>query len=93
MNDCRILRTVIPIDDAWHTTELRGPIVHVATRHETLVEFWWLNNPDNPAEQRSFRVVGTGHPIPFAPLARHVGSAITPSGLFVWHLFMGFLDE
>ena len=86
MTDRRILRAVVPVDDGWHTREVRGRIVHVGTRKENAVEFWWLDDPDAPAEKREFRVVGTGQPLGFVALARHVGTAITPSGRYVWHL-------
>lgn len=85
MRPRRILREAIPVDDLWHTIELQGPIVHVASREEGAVEIWWLDDPALPAEARSFRVVGTGQPLAPA-LAHHVGTAITPSGRFVWHL-------
>jgi hypothetical protein len=80
-----ILRCSIPIDDQWHTLTLTGLIVHVATRGEDYVEIWFIEDPDGTPEVRAFRVVGTGHPLEPA-LTRHVGTAITPSGRFVWHL-------
>lgn len=91
MNQRRILRAVVPVDDAWHTHVIRGRIVHVASRQEDAVEFWWLDAPQAPAERHSFRVFGTGQPIDFG--AWHVGTASTPTGQLVWHLFGGFADE
>jgi hypothetical protein len=81
----QIYRQAIPVDDNWHTLELSGPIVHVATRGEDYIEIWFLDDPAVAAETRAFRVVGTGEPMAPA-LAIHVGTAITPSGRFVWHL-------
>lgn len=80
-----MLRVAIPVDDAWYTVQMRGPIVHVATRVPDEVEVWWLNAPTTPPHTREFIVVGTGHDIP--AYCRHVGSAIVPSGTLVWHLF------
>lgn len=85
MTDRRILRAVVPVDDTWHPREVRGEIVHVGTRKENAVEFWWLDDPAAVAERRVFQVVGTGEPLT-PKLTRHVGSAITPSGRYVWHL-------
>lgn len=80
-----IYREVIQVDDQWHERTLRGPILHVATRHEDAIEFWHLHDTDQPVTKHAFRVVGTGHQMAPA-LALYVGSAITPSGTFVWHL-------
>lgn len=79
-----IYRTAIPVDDLWHTVELRGPILHVATRAEDAVEIWHLCDTDQPITGHGFRVVGTGHQL--EAIASYVGTAVTPSGRFVWHL-------
>lgn len=81
-----VYRSVIPVSDHWHVLELSGPIVHVATRGEDYVEVWHIDDTDGTPEQRAFRVVGTGHELAPA-LAHHIGTAVTPSGRFVWHLF------
>jgi hypothetical protein len=82
----RVFRTELPVDDQWHYRAINGPIVHVATRHETAVELWFIDDTDAPVHDRAFRVVGTGQPIAPA-LAHYVGTAVTPSGQFVWHVF------
>lgn len=84
MPDRVIHRYVIPVNDRWHLLELRGPIVHVATRHEDCMEVWALNDPAAKPQMREFRAYGTGHPINAKTV--HVGSAVTPSGRLVWHL-------
>jgi hypothetical protein len=78
----RILRTVIPVDDQWHTLELHGPIVHVATRGIDHVEVWFEDDPSVAEATRAFRAYGTG----MAVEGRHVGTVITPGGGLVWHL-------
>jgi hypothetical protein len=80
-----ILRQLIPVDDQWHELSLTGPIVHVATRHEDAVEIWFIEDPAQPVTEHAFRVVATGQPLAPA-LANYVGTAITPSGRYVWHL-------
>lgn len=81
-----VFRQVIPVNGQWHTLFLRGPIIHVATRHEDCVEIWFIEDSDAGDEPRTLRVYGTGHAID-EPSAVHVGSAVTPSCRFVWHLF------
>ncbi|GIF08696.1 DUF7352 domain-containing protein [Actinoplanes siamensis] len=78
-----IYRSAIPVDDGQHVLDLTGPIVHVATRSEDYVEVWHIHNPGEPADARTFRVYGTGHP---DVEGVHVGTAVTPSGRLVWHL-------
>lgn len=85
MTSRQIFRQTIPVNDNWTTLELSGPIVHVGTRGEDYVEIWFLDDPAAETTTRAFRVVGTGEPMAPA-LATHVGTAITPSGRFVWHL-------
>ena len=46
---------------------------------------WALVDPKAPTETRSFRVVGTGHPI--EEPGEFVGTAQMRGGLLVWHLF------
>jgi hypothetical protein len=82
----QVFRTAIPVDDSWHTIELSGPIVHVATRFEDYIEIWFINDPAATPQLRAFRTLGTGHPLPPAA-ATHIGTAVTPSGNLVWHLF------
>ena len=78
-----IYRYEVPVDDRWHPLQLSGRIVHVGCRNMHAVEVWALAT-DEPAETRSFRVYGTGHPLP--PDVQHVGTAIAPGGQLVWHL-------
>jgi hypothetical protein len=78
-----ILRVSIPVDARWHTVELGGPIVHVATRELHEVEVWFLNDPQVEPISRRFTVVGTGHD---TQGGTHVGTAIAPGGALVWHL-------
>lgn len=82
----KIFREVIPVDGEWHTLMLRGPVLHVATRSESAVEFWHLYDESAPAEARRFSVVATGE---LLPTGRYVGTAVTPRGRLVWHLMEG----
>lgn len=73
----------------FHVTERRifaltSNPVHVAASDEH-IEFWAEHDDDGPTIERTFFVVGTGHPIP--PDSRYTGTAPrTRSGL-VWHLY------
>jgi hypothetical protein len=81
-----VFRAVLPANDQWHMLSLSGPIVHVGTRGEDYVEVWFIEDSDGTPTERAFRVVGTGHSLAPA-LAHHIGTAVTPSGRLVWHVF------
>ena len=78
-----IYRYEIPVDDRWHPLQLSGRIVHVDCRSMHAVEVWALHT-DGPQAVRTFRVYGTGQPLP--PGIDYVGTAIAPGGKLVWHL-------
>ncbi|MEU3613498.1 hypothetical protein ABZ725_14440 [Streptomyces sp. NPDC006872] len=78
-----IYRYEVPVDDRWHPLQLSGRIVHVGCRNMRAVEVWALH-ADGAQTVRSFRVYGSGHPLP--PDVEHVGTAIAPGGQLVWHL-------
>lgn len=88
-----IFRYEVPIDDQWHEVELMGKIMPtVGARHPFKVEFWALSDSDpgtvsEYAVKRSFRVYGTGHPLPegIRPEQLH-GNVIAGGGMYVWHL-------
>lgn len=80
----QVFRCAVPVDDRWHTVEMRGPVLHVATRGHDYVELWFLDDDALPVADRTFRVFGTGHA---GVEGAYVGTAITPSGRLVWHLF------
>lgn len=83
----RVRREVVPVDDEDHRKEvgLRS-ILHVATRSDDVVELWHEFTPSRDAGiWRTFRVFGTGQPIPKGYI--HRGTALTPGGQFVWHLY------
>ena len=83
-----IYRFEIPVDDRSYSFDLTPgsigePVAVAVTASSRIVEFWAVVDTENTT-RRSFRVVGTGHPLPLT--ARYVGTAPrTPSGL-VWHL-------
>jgi hypothetical protein len=74
----------VPVDDRWHTVALSGPIVHVGCRADDLVEVWAFAT-GGPTVDRTFRVFGTGQPLPPAA-GRHVGTVFAAGGALVWHL-------
>ena len=77
-------RYTVPVDDHWHRLELPGPVLHVATRDPQVVELW-CEVRVAPAAPVRLRVFGTGHPIPDE--AVYVGTALSPFGGLVWHLY------
>ncbi len=81
----RVLRELVPVDDQVHELAVTGPIVHVAARREDAVDVWWVYDSDVPERVLLVRVFGTGHLVPAGP--EYLGTAVTPSGRLVWHLF------
>lgn len=79
-----IYRYEVPVDDRWHPLQLSGRIVHVDCRDPRAVEVWALHTRAS-AVIRTFRVYGTGQPLP--PDIQHIRTAIAPGGELVWHLF------
>lgn len=80
-----IYRYEIPVDGEWHVLSLSGAIHHVACRDRPdVVEVWALSS-GGPTVTRSFRVYGTGHPLPEHPVT-YRGTAFAAGGRLVWHL-------
>lgn len=95
----RILRWEVPVDDEWHGIGA-GRVVHVGDRPPQFphaatgdrVEVWTEEDcPDDfPKTEveapRLVRVFGTAQPLPDEARA-HVGSALSPLGRLVWHVY------
>lgn len=77
-----IYRYEVPVDNHWHSVEVAGEIVHVATRSVNKVEIWSLGTFGDTTS-RTFRVYGGGQELPES--AQYVGTAIAKP--MVWHLF------
>jgi hypothetical protein len=88
MDDRRMFRYVVPLDDQPHEFGLSHSPVAVATVSGNLghvVEFWAESTKGAPEVKRAFQVFGTGQPLPDD--ARWVGTCPrSPDGL-VWHLY------
>lgn len=54
--------------------------------HEA-VEMWALVDPDEPMEDRRFRVAGTGHPLPDVGDLQFLDSVQIAAGQLVFHVF------
>lgn len=80
----RVFRYEVPVDDQPHTIRLTCNPLKVAAANVSTVEFWAEHEGDEYAIPRTFRVYGTGHPIPSR--ARWWGTTGRVDGL-VWHLF------
>ena len=81
-----IYKYEIPIDDQWHefTMPLQARVVHIGAQQADAVCAWAeVATGGDEIVKRSFRIFGTGHPIPSG--AVHQGSVI--SGAFVWHAY------
>jgi|SRR5688572_7297541 len=60
-------------------------LLHVAWQHRA-IQVWARVEPEAPKETRQFHVVGTGRDLPEGA-GRYVGSAVTETGTYVFHVF------
>lgn len=86
-----IYRYEVPVGSTVEIA-LRGPLLPgaIAAREPHFVEFWAVHDPDLEPYVAKFVVMATGpelnRPIGGGLLA-YIGTAITPDGALVWHLF------
>ncbi len=59
--------------------------LHIAEQNGILMIWGWCDS-DNPLEDRTLAVIGTGNPGPTSDEARYIGTALMHTGL-VWHVF------
>lgn len=83
----RILKALVPIDDAWHEIP-GGRVVHVD--HQThnpdpQISVWFERDDQAEPTTRQVRVFGTGQPLP-EERTRHLGTVLMLEGEFVAHL-------
>ncbi len=77
-----IYRFAVPVDGEWHEIEGCGTPIHIGCRRADELEFWAWSMPGQGP--RTFKVVGTGHPVD-EPV-RYRGTAMAPGGDLIWHL-------
>jgi len=79
-----------PITDPKDYIELSLPknavILHFGYQNHAF-QVWAFVDPQAESETRIFRFAGTGHPINPKQKLHFIGTAITPSGHLVFHLF------
>lgn len=85
MADRRMFRYVVSVDDQEHIVPLTHNPVAVAAVGAWSVEFWAEHTDGAPPAKRTFRVFGTGQPLPED--ARWVGTCARTDGGLVWHLY------
>lgn len=83
-----VWKYAVEVDDDEHTIGMPAGsrIVHVDSADARVVVFWAEVEPKSPPVARTFRVFGTGHPIPEGEGWGHVGTAPSEYAL-VWHLY------
>lgn len=61
--------------------------IHVGSEAPDIVCVWAALDSDAPKDERTFRIFGTGHPIPDeVGFEGYLGSTQAPP--FVWHVFV-----
>lgn len=73
-------------DEQEITMPIGAEVIHAGLDPQGMPCLWAKVESDNPTEDVSVLVVGTGNPIMFHT-ERHVGSFV--QGPFVWHVFLG----
>lgn len=89
MTTLSIYRYTLDVSDPVVRLPLGATILRFAARGQAAeqIEFWALVNLDNPTEEVTFRVYGTGHTIPTLTDVHYLDSVITAHGSLVWHVF------
>lgn len=80
----RVLKWSVPVDDQPHPIGA-GRVVHVGCQDDAWTTQVWTLETDEPDTDFA-QVFGTGQPLP-GSATEHLGSTISSSGLFVWHVF------
>lgn len=75
-----------PLDVFSLTMPDGAEVLHLETIAQ-LLYLWALVDSDRSSVERTFAVVGTGHPAPPAEEAAYVGTFFLLDGAFVGHLF------
>lgn len=84
-----IYRYELAIKDRPMVDMPRGAVVlpvPPCARNRDSIEIWALVDPEAPPVSRSFRIVGTGNPMPEV-CGPFVGTVMTHGGMYVWHVF------
>lgn len=76
-----------PVEDEFTLDMPEGAqVLHVREQNMKPC-LWALVNPDNPAEERHFKLRGTGHPIHEENPLKYLGTFFLIDGGFVGHVF------
>jgi len=81
----RVLKWPLRVDDS---VQLIGPghVINVDCQSTMdAVMVWTLEPDETPSPTRKVQVIGTGQRLPDE--SKHLGSAVTPGGWLVWHVF------
>lgn len=74
-----------------HPIPIGAKFLHVADQNGSLC-VWYLCNPSNVPNSRTFRVIGTGQSLNVVDNSmnnlQHVGTALMAGGQFVLHVFV-----
>jgi hypothetical protein len=84
----RIFKYPLQITDEQHIEIPGQPIFLSAQFQGDQLCLWALVFPDNPKVLHTFRIVGTGHPLP-DDMGFHIGTVQQPGMPLVWHVFEG----
>ena len=64
----------------------QSTIMHVGL-HQLEMFLWAMVDTEAPPEERTFRLVGTGHTVPDDKNLDYIGTITNHEGVYVWHIF------
>jgi hypothetical protein len=84
-----IWRFELDITDETELHMPKGAQILTVQRRENAgrLDMWALVDPTAPQEPRTFRVIGTGHPIPDVDALTYYATAQVAGGQLVFHVF------
>jgi len=80
----------LAITDEQIVSMPRGALVLAVQEQHGELCFWAQVNTAEPLQARTFRVIGTGHPIPDAKHLNHMATVLMHDGKLVWHVFESY---
>ena len=95
MADLVIWKFPVALEDRFSVSIPKGARILTLQLQRGRPQMWVLVNPEVSPEQRTFRIVGTGHRYSANVLGswRYLGTFQMQDGAFVWHVFEELYTE
>ena len=89
MDELVIWKFPVALEDSFSVSMPGGAKILALQLQRGRPQMWVLLNPEAPPEQRTFRIVGTGHRYSARLFGtwQYLGTFQMQDGAFVWHVF------